>query len=441
MSKSAAKKAVFTIAFMFLMLAFAKVLGFLRNIFVQRVYGGNVGITETFYAALRIPTTFFDLALGAAVFSAFIPIFNEYKQKDGQKRAFEFANTFYITLVILSAILCAVLLCASPLIARMYPELSSVFLIKLLFISLPTIIFTTLAFISVAVLQSLDEYIVPAIISVISNAVIILFLIIIPFFNIALDKSIFMLCGVFLLGWALQFFVQAPFLYKKGFRFTFKADLKDEGLKKSAKLVVPILISSWVQPIMIFINTIFAASLFGGITSVENANALYIMSVLAITTAITNYIFPKLSQNVADNKDNSGMIKTSLLTIISILTPLMIITMIFAPFVAKLLYSRTQTPPEVVANIGVALRFYSIGMLSLGINEVLNKVFYAKKNGKTPMISSILGIASGIILCFIFKATGMLSISTIALSASISTNIIMIYLLIAYFGEKEKRLV
>ena len=82
---------------------------------------------------------------------------------------------------------------------------------KLIIIVLPTTIFTALAYSFVGILQSLGEFNIPAIISMVSNIVIIAYVI---FFD-----NVYGLCVAMLVGWAMQFIIQIPSLFKKKYKY------------------------------------------------------------------------------------------------------------------------------------------------------------------------------------------------------------------------------
>ena len=105
---------------------------------------------------------------------------------------------------------------------------------------LPTLCLTGIAYSFVGILQASDEFNIPALISVISNVIIILYYI---FF---IDRfGIYGLAVSFVIGWAMQAIVQIPALRRKGFSYRPSLSLRNEGMKKVLKLMVPVLVSTW----------------------------------------------------------------------------------------------------------------------------------------------------------------------------------------------------
>ena len=118
---------------------------------------------------------------------------------------------------------------------------------SLLRIMFPMIIFTGAAYTLVGVLQSKNEFIVPSLISSISNAGVIFYFL---FINDALgENSIHGLAFAYLIAWALQLLTLIIPLAKRKFRYYFCLDLKNPALRKALKMTPPIMIGSWLAPV------------------------------------------------------------------------------------------------------------------------------------------------------------------------------------------------
>lgn len=421
-----------TFAFMFSAIFLAKVLGLIRNIVFANFYGTGFEATA-FFTASRIPLQLLDMSLGAAISSTFIPIFNEFLQKDGKKRAFQFANNFLNVIIVISlAFTILGIIFAPQIVSLIAPDLDiqtsslTVELIKILF---PIMLFTAVAYVFVGFLQSMDEFKIPSIISVSANGVLILYLAI---FN---DK--FGVKGAaiaMLIGWGTQILVQIPTVIKKGFKYKFTINFKDEGLKKIIKLALPILISTWVQPINNIISIRLASGLQEGqaVSALEYAYNLYLIIVGVFSYTLSNIIFPELSKLTADNNKSmiteilNKSIKVSLFFIIPMATGIGTLS----NEIIKIIYERGEFTATSTYLTGGALMYYSIGMLGYGIMEILNKAFYAMQDSKTPMKISVIAIVMNLVLSVILVNTmDYLGLPLAASITSIFTAFIMVYMI------------
>ncbi|MBR2917054.1 MAG: murein biosynthesis integral membrane protein MurJ [Clostridia bacterium] len=424
-------KAIRTMSFMSFIIFCAKFLGLFRETLIGSVYGQGY-LSDIINTASQIPLLFFDMTLGVAILSTFVPVFNNFLLKDGRARAEKFACNFISFITLAAAVLSILGIIFSKeivgFIANGYDEAKIVETARLLKVLFPSIIFTAVAYITVGLLQSYGEFNIPSLISLVSNSVMILYLVI---FGDSLG-----LMGVavsMLIAWALQLVVQLPALYKKGFKFRPSFNFGDSGIGEALKLALPILISSWVQPICTLINTMVGSNLGNGIVSGLNwANKIYIIMVGVFAYAVTNFIFPKLSRQSAGG-DNDGFSKT---TRSSLSWTVFVIGFISALFIAlsepiiKVVFEHGKFTAENTRVTATALYYYSFGMVAYAICEILNKSFYAIKDGVTPMVVSILGVLVNIgvmlLSVFVFK----MEIGGLALATTISSVFIALALMI-----------
>ena len=304
-SKSAVKAA----GLMMVITLIGKILGLVREMFLAGNF--SVGMeASAFVAASQIPRIFFDVVFASAISASFIPVFNEYMKKKGKKEAFLLSSNFVTLIGILTTIITVLGIIFAPylttLFARGFDEQTASLCTTLLRVLFPTTIFTGIAFSFVGILQSMDEFNVPAAMSIASNLVIIIYFV---FFNDMF--GVYGLTIAFLIGWAMQALIQIPSLMKKGYKYKFYINIKDEGLKKILVLMLPVMVGTWVQPINLAINTNFASGLFvgSGVSAINYANTVYSIIVGVFVLSIANVIFPRLSRMSID-KDGESFSKT-----------------------------------------------------------------------------------------------------------------------------------
>lgn len=294
----------------------------------------------------------------------------------------------------------------------------------------PSMIFTALAYSFTGVLQSYGSFNAPAAISLVSNGIMVGYLL------FAKDK--FGIHGVsvaMLIAWIFQLVVLVPSLVKQKYKYRPIINLKNSGLKKALLLALPILISSWVQPINTMVNMFLASFLNDGqaVSALDYANKLYIIFVGVLTYAVSNLIFPSISRLASDvNKKGefTEIMRTAISSVMFILFPVMIIFLIQRVEIVRLVYERGAFGPEQTQITSTALLWYSFGMIGYGMQEMLNKGFYAGQNGKTPMRVSVVGICINVALSFIFVRGIKTGIAGLPMAASIAANFIALTLAI-----------
>lgn len=421
------EKSAGTVGFIFVAIVLSKLLGLLRGSAVALFYGTDY-VASAYSMASQIPVNFFDMILGSAVSSAFIPVYNKFSETDGRKRADGFASRFINLITAVTVLLSVIGVAFAPQIIKimgsgMQPEAATL-AANLLGIMFPLVIFTGLAFSFVGILQSLGEFKIPALMSLISNLVCIVYL-----FTMNDRFGIYGLSAALLIGWALQFVILIYPAKRRGFSYSIKAGFADSGFKDVAKLALPVLLASWVQPINTMVNMSIASGLGdgSGIAVLDYANKLYIIAASAFSMAVTNYIFPKLSRLGAtgSKKEWTDMLRGSVRTVMFVVLPIMTIFLAGSEEIIRIIYGRGQFDEQSVRMTSSALRFYSLGMIWYAMQEVFNKAFYSVMDSKTPVISAVGGIVINVTLSFILS--GSMGIDGLALAASISAFVCCIF--------------
>lgn len=401
----------------------AKILGMLRDVLLAASYGTSPEAVA-YDTASRLPIIIFDFIIGGVVTASFIPVFNEVLVKKGKKDAFDFANGYVNVILIITAALTALgIIFAGPLVSLLAPDIdvdTASLAVSLSRVMFPMMIFTGLAFSFVGILQSSGSFLLPALISLVSNLIMVAYFI---FFN---DKfGIWGLSVAMLCGWGAQAIIQLPSVIKKGYRYSPKFDIRSEYIRKSMKMALPILVSSWVQPFCNLINTRFASSIENGsaIPAMGYANRLYLIIVGVFTFVATNLLFPYFSKAKAsgNREDEEKLTRVSIRSLELIILPITLGIFVLAEPIVALIYQRNEFGVEDVRMTAEALRFFSLGMPFYALNEVCTKKFFAEQKTLPPMITALISIAFN--FAFVTVLSDKMGIAGIAISSAIAVAI------------------
>lgn len=423
-------KTVKTISLVMALTLIGKLLGLFRDRLMTVNYGSGME-ANAFLTASQIPRVFFDAVFASAIAACFIPVFNEHLMKKGKRDAILFSGNF-ITVISFFCLILTVLgiVFAGPLVkvfAGGYDAQTAALCISLTRIMLPTILFTGVAFSFVGILQSFDEFNVPALISVLANIIVIGY-----YFTLNSRFGIYGLAVAFLIGWFVQAAVQAPSLIKRGFFYKPSFNLTSEGMKKIFALMLPVMVSTWVQPVNQTINSSFGSHLFGGrgVSAINLSNNLYMMIIGVFILSVTNVIFPRLSRLTAE-KDTAGLKDTIRQTVHSSLyfvIPMTAgLTALARPLIS-LVYGGGAFDDFSVQITAQALRFVSLGMIGFALQTVLCRVYFARQDGKTPLIAGAVSIAVNVALCAVL--TGPLNVTGLAIASAAAATVNAVILII-----------
>lgn len=433
------KKNIFkTFSLIFIITVISKFLGLFRDIVFAKYYGTGY-VANAFFAAIRIPTQLVDIILSSAIVSTFVPIFNQVLQKDGKDKANKFANNFVNIVALISTAIAIIGIIFAPQIVKAlaggFDTQTFNLTVELIKITFPMIIFTAIAYSLVGFLQSYGQFNIPAMISAVSNLVIIIFLLLFR------EKfGIHGVAGCMLFAWLLQVLIQVPFAKKYGYPFRLHIDFKDENIKRVFLLSIPILISTAVLPINNLVSTRLASGMGdNAVSAMEYAYKLYVVISGVFTYVIGNIIFPEMSRASADdNKEEyKEIINKAMRMMIYILIPLTIGITIFSKDIISVIYERGEFTAESTLITSSILTFFSAGIIGSGIVEVMNKAFYAKQDTKSPLIAGIIMIIINVILCVTLSK--FLDVKGLALATSITAIVNAITLM--YMANKNVKII
>ncbi|MBQ8400416.1 MAG: murein biosynthesis integral membrane protein MurJ [Clostridia bacterium] len=395
----------------------AKVLGLVRDMLVASEYGTSME-AAAYETASRLPVTVFDLVIGGVVTAAFIPVYNSLLVKKGREDALDFARA-YVKLILVITLSIAVLgiAFASPLVEFMAPALDEpthALAVRLTRILFPMVIFTGLAFSFVGYLQSNGEYNVPAVISLLSNGIMVGYLLTLNRFC-----GIVGLAAAMLLGWAAQALVQIPSLHRLGFSWKRRTPLWTPSIRRAMQNALPILLSTWTAPVCSFINTRLASGIENGrgITTLGYANRLYTILVGLFSFVATNLLFPYFSRAAAagETDETDRLMRISVRVLVFIIAPITAgIVLLAEPFTA-LLYEKGSFTPEDTAMTAEALSCFALSMVFLAVNEVLIKGFFAVEETRIPMVSALLAMTVNVGMLLLLTGSDRVTVGLIAL--------------------------
>ncbi len=426
-----------TISIVMVITLLGKVLGLFRDRLLAINYGTGME-ANAFLTASRIPRVFFDAVFASAIAACFIPVFSEYLTQRGRDKAMRFAGTFLTVMAALTALLSVVGIAGSDLLVKLfadgYDAQTTRLAVELTRIMFPTMLFTGVAFSFVGILQSLDEFNIPALISTISN------LVIVGYFLFCNEPfGIYGLSVAFLLGWFLQAVVQLPALRRRGFRYYPGFDLRSEGMKKVFSLMLPVMVSTWVQPINLTINSRFGSHLYNGagVSAIEYSTNLYLIVAGVFVLSVTNVIFPKLSRQNAqgDAEAFRDTLRQTVHSTLFFVLPMSAGLVTLARPLISFIYGGGEFDVQSVDLTSQALAWVSLGMVGYAVQNILSRAYFARQDGRTPLLAGGVSILVNLLLCIVL--TDQLQVAGLAIASAVSSTVYALLLLLPL--ERQSR--
>ena len=425
-----------------------KVMGLYRDHLLAVHYGMGME-AKAFYTASRIPRVFFDAVFASAIAACFIPVFSEYLEQKGKKEAYRFAGCFITIIALLTGVLTlAGMAFPQPLVALFadYEDPQTTALaISLTRTMFPTVLFSGVAFSLVGVLQAQDHFTAPALMSALSNLVIIAYF-------LFLDQSmgIYGLALAYLLGWFLQGVIQVPqavvrvpSLRRLDFRYRPDFSFRSEGMRKAFALMGPVMVSTWVQPINLVINSRFGSRLYGGagVSAMEYSTNLYLVIAGTFILSITNVIFPKLSRLTAaqaaggQQGDFRDTLRQTVHSSLFFVLPMAAGLMAVARPLVSFLYGGGEFGQRAVEVTASALSWISLGMAGYALQNILSRAYFARQQGRGPLVAGALSIGVNLLLCM--ALVGPLEVRGLAIASAVSSTVYALLLIVPMEREGQ----
>lgn len=390
----------------------SRMLGFVREAVIGAKFGQNE-VTDSYIAAFALPDFLYFLLVGGALSTAFIPVFSSYiatdKEEDGWIVASTFINAMLLLLgigIVLGEIFTPYLI---PLVAYDFKGETLERTIYLTRIMFPSVLFTGLAGLSMGILNSYQHFLMPALGSVLYNAVIIACGVL---FADSLGIAAFSV-GV-VLGALANFLIQVPALMKIGLRYRLTMDLSHPGVHRISVLMIPALLGLSIGQVQDIINQNLASALeAGSITALRFANRLMQLPLGVFAIAISVAIFPTLTSYAARKEwqEFRKNLSLGLRSVIFITVPAAVGLAVLRVPVVQILFEHGKFDHQATLTTASVLLFFLTGLFAQGANQILPRVFYAIQRPHVPvrvsMVVLIVNTAGSLILIPYLGAEGL----------------------------------
>jgi putative peptidoglycan lipid II flippase len=368
----------------------SRILGFVRDTLIARVFGAGL-YTDAFFVAFKIPNLLRRISAEGAFSQAFVPIVAEYKEKRSFNETRNLINHVTTLLGLFLVILTIIGMLAAPWVIDISaPGFTSdahkfELTVELLRITFPYIFFISLVSLAGGVLNTYGNFQVPAFSPVWLNlSFIVAILWIAPYFN----NSVKVLAWAVFVGGILQLIYQWPYLARLGLAPRFDFNLGDEGVWRILKLMGPAIFGVSIAQISLLINTIIASLLVtGSVSWLYYADRLMEFPTGVLGVALGTILLPSLSKTYADDASDeySKLLDWGIKLTFLLATPAAVaFAVLSVPLVATLFHYGAFGEHDIEMT-RQALVAYSVGLLGLIMVKVLAPAFYSRQNIKTPV--------------------------------------------------------
>ncbi len=380
----------------------SRILGFVRDIAIANFLGAGV-VMDIFVVAFRLPNLFRRFFAEGAFQSAFLPIFSGILEKDNKEAARDFAEQ------VLSVLLC-IIIGLTILVEIFMPQVISIlahgfvkdeekFLLTVLAarFMFPYLLFVSLMSLYAGILNTQGRFFLAAFVPALLNIILIVFLLIAVIQEHAILP--YLISGVLISG-VFQFL----FLYSSARRIGFGLKLRlpsmNKKLSRLFKIALPAIFAAGVAQINLLIGTNIASAQEGANSWLYYADRLYQLPLGVVGIGLSVALLPSLSKYLHMNdfqvakKIQSQAVELAILLTI----PTMVGFLILADPLISVLFERGSFGAEDTANVALALRAFSPGIVAFVLIKVLQSGFFARGDTQRPFVYSVYGVVINIIV-------------------------------------------
>jgi putative peptidoglycan lipid II flippase len=420
----------------------SRVIGLVREI-AQAAIFGIAGPVNAFEIAFLIPNTVRSLVADSALSAAFVPVFSDLLVKGERKRAWRVASSIFWLMLLGLGGLTALFLVIAPLVMAIFGygphdqfgKLAAG-LARVLF---PLVLILGLTGIVVGILNSYDHFTVPALSPVLWNLIILLGLGLGVHGTSSDSTRLYIYAVSILVATIAQFLLPLPWLRGLDGQLHMVIDIHDPAVKRVFRLMVPVTIGLGLININAVIDQLFATHYLDKTlapAAIVRAFRLYMLPQGVFSVAVATVLFPLMSRH-ASRGDWNGFrhtMSTGLRLICFLLLPASAAAAVLASPIVRLLYQHGNFTAPDTPIVAACLAAFALGLTfngtmlmlnrgffslqspwipswvafgNLGLNAVLDAVFYRFGIWGIPLSTSLVNIAgTGALLIFFRRRMG-----------------------------------
>jgi putative peptidoglycan lipid II flippase len=408
----------------------SRIMGYIRDMVMSWAFGTGVA-ADAFYVAYRIPNLLRELLAEGSMSAAFIPVFTETLTKETKESARHLANALFARLLMILIALTVLGIIFAPYVVKVvawgwaYRDEHDKYLlgVTLTRIMFPYLFFIGLAALCMGMLYSLRYFLTPALSPVMLNVMTITAVVL----SLKLLPQPILGVGIgVVLGGLFQFLIQMPGLRKQGMLMRPQLVPTHPGVRKVGLLALPIFISSSVNQVNIFINTIFASFLATGSITYLYYGMRFIHFPLGIFgIAVATAVLPTMSAQAARRETEAfrETLSLGLRLVFFVMFPAMAGLITLRMPIVKLLLEHGHFDRVSTAGTAAALMYYAVGLWAFAGVRIVAQAFYALQDTITPVKIAILALVTNILFSTVFILWTPLNHGGLALATSLASMV------------------
>lgn len=375
----------------------SRILGFVRDALIARLFGANPA-TDAFFMAFRLPNLLRRLFSEGAFAQAFVPLFSSHRQQNDMARTRELIAGLSGMLGIGLAIMTAIGMLAAPLLVWLLApgftrEPATFWLtVDLMHITLPYVLLISLSSLASSILNAWERFSIGAITPILLSLSLILFsLCLTHHFN----PPIATLAWATLVGGCLQLLYPLIVLKRMGLLPRPRLRWRDSAVWHLLLRMGPAIFAVSVGQIALLCNSVFASFLVpGSISWLYYADRLMEFPTGVLGAALGTILLPTLSRHAVlhDQAAYNRLLDWGLRLTLLLALPATIGLAMLSEILTWTLFRYGHFSTHDAAMTQQALLAYAPGLTGLILVKVVAPGFFARQNIRGPLRVALLSL-------------------------------------------------
>ena len=414
----------------------SRITGLLRESVLSWLFGAGATY-DAYVLGYRIPNLARELFAEGALSFAFVPTFTRYLATKSHAEARELSNITATVLLVIAGSFCALGILLSPWIVDLFApgfhavpgksELATS-LVRTMF---PFLLLLALAAQAQGVLYATHRFAVPAVSPAIFNLVSVSSGLAIgswlaPRLGFSMVEG--MASGV-VVGGVAQLAFLLPSVWRAGFAWRPRWNLKHEGVLHILTLMGPAVIGNASGQINVLVNTNFAAGLRdasghvmnGPVSWLAYAYRFFVLPLGIFGVAIASAALPRISRSAAHRNfvEFREILSRSILMILLLTVPASVGLAVLGESMIGIVYQHGKFLASDTHQTALALTCYAVGLAGYSVMKLAAPAFYTLGDSRTPMFVSLAAVLVNGVAAFVMVRIAGYGHAGLALSASI----------------------
>ena len=433
--RDAGRRLAWSTAIFSLATGLSRILGLVREI-VAAYYFGARGRINAFTVAFQIPNLVRALLADAAISSAFVPVFSELLEKGERKRAWRVASSLFWLILLGLGGLTALCIVFAPLLIAPFgdPGGDKQLAIGLARVLFPIVVLLGLSGVVVGILNSYEEFAIPALTPVFWNVAIIIGLVLgVPHAQ-TIDTKLYVYAVSIVIATLIQFLLPLPWLRGRDGHLQLVIDWRDPAVRQVFVLMLPVTLGLGLINFNAVVDSVFASRLIDpelAPTAIDRAFRIYMLPQGMFSVAVATVLFPSLSR-LAARGDLDGFRSTvglGLRQIAFLLVPASVFAAVLAEPIVRLVYQRGHFGPGQTPVVAEVLAAFSLGLTFNGAMLMLNRAFFSLQSPWIPTAVALANLALNAALDAAFYHVGAWGIALSTSLVNIAGTALLLILL------------